>query len=463
MKYISTRGLAPALDFESVVLAGLASDGGLYVPETIPHFSMPEIAAMSALSYRELALRVMLPFMGDALSESEARSIINESYDSFRHEAITPLKQLGTNEWLLELFHGPTLAFKDVALQFLGRLVDFFLERRDESVVVLGATSGDTGSAALAGCAGRERMQSFILFPHGRVSQVQRMQMTTMLAPNIHNIALRGTFDDCQHIVKTLFADAAFRQQHHLVAVNSINWARILAQVVYYFYAALRVGSPAKAVRFCVPTGNFGDIFAGYIAAQMGLPIAQLIIATNSNAILQRCVDTGSYAMQGVHATISPSMDIQISSNFERLLFDLYGRNTDALRELMAQFGRDKSISLTPQAHLALQQLFAAHCVGDNATCQMIASVYAATGELLDPHTAVGVAAARAVPSHGAIPLITLATAHPAKFPDAVKAASNVHPALPEHLADLLEREEHFDVLENDIEAIKRFIHEHKA
>lgn len=464
MKYISTRGKAPALDFESVVLAGLASDGGLYVPETLPRFTMPEIAAMGTLDYRALALRVMYPFMGDALSEAEAKAIIDASYDSFRHQAITPLKQLDTNAWLLELFHGPTLAFKDVALQFLGRLVDFFLERRDERVVVLGATSGDTGSAALAGCAGRERMQSFILFPHGRVSEVQRRQMTSMSASNVHNIALKGTFDDCQDIVKTLFADADFRREHHLVAVNSINWARILAQVVYYFYAALRLGAPAKAMRFCVPTGNFGDIFAGYIAAQMGLPIEKLIVATNRNDILQRCVSGGAYEMQGVHPTLSPSMDIQISSNFERLLFDLYGRDASAINALMAQFKANKSITLSPQAHSELQRQFAAQSCDDATTKAIIASVYAATGELLDPHTAVGIAAARACDdAANDAPMITLATAHPAKFPDAVKDASGIHPALPEHLADLFERKEHFDVLGNDIGAIKQFIAERKS
>jgi threonine synthase len=458
MKYISTRGQAPELDFESVVLAGLASDGGLYLPAEIPHFSMPEIASMAGLDYRELALRVMYPFMSEALSEAEAKAIIDESYDDFRHEAIAPLKQLGTNEWVLELFHGPTLAFKDFALQFLGRLVDFLLKRRDERVVVLGATSGDTGSAALAGVMGRERMQSFILFPNGRVSEVQRRQMTSILADNLHNVALEGTFDDCQNIVNTLFADADFRQQHHLVAVNSINWARILAQVVYYFYAALRLGAPAKAISFAVPTGNFGDIFAGYIAKQMGLPIHQLIVATNQNDILARCVETGTYGMNGVVPTISPSMDIEISSNFERLLFDLHGGDANAIAALMQQFKTDKSITLPAPVHQQLRGQFWAHQVNDDATKATIASVYAATGELLDPHTAVGVAAARACADATATPLVTLATAHPAKFPDAVKDASGIHPPLPEHLADLFDRKERFDVVQNDIEAIKDFI-----
>lgn len=462
MKYRSTRGQAPELDFESVVLAGLASDGGLYVPETIPSFTMPQIAAMAELPYRELALAIMYPYMSEALSEAEAKAIIDASYDEFRHEAIAPLKQLGTDEWVLELFHGPTLAFKDFALQFLGRLVDFLLQRRDERVVVLGATSGDTGSAALAGCRGRERMQSFILYPHGRVSEVQRRQMTTMREANVHNIALEGTFDDCQDIVKALFADAAFRQSHHLVAVNSINWARILAQIVYYFYAALRLGAPARAVSFSVPTGNFGDIFAGYIAKRMGLPIHQLIIATNRNDILTRCLESGTYGMQSVVPTISPSMDIQISSNFERLLFDLYAHDGDQLREMMLAFRQTRSMALSPHAHAQLKRDFAACRVDDEATRETIRTLYHNTGELLDPHTAIGVSAARQC-REGSAPIVTLATAHPAKFPDAVQQASGVHPGLPEHLADLFEREERFSVQPNDADAIRQFIAEHKA
>ena len=462
MNYISTRGKAPALGFEDVVLAGLASDGGLYVPETIPQFTPQQIAGLSALSYRELALEIMRPYVGDALTDTELASIINASYDSFRHEAIAPLTQLGSNEWLLELFHGPTLAFKDFALQFLGRLVDHFLIRRDESVVVLGATSGDTGSAALEGVRGRSRIQSFILFPHGRVSEVQRRQMTTIPDANVHNIALKGTFDDCQDIVKSLFADADFRRQHQLVAVNSINWARILAQVVYYFYAALRLGAPAREINFCVPTGNFGDIFAGYIAHKMGLPIKRLIIATNSNDILARCLHSGSYGMQGVHPTLSPSMYIQISSNFERLLFDLYGRDGAAIDALMQQFRTDKSITLRDDVLQQFRTLFDAASVDDATTQATIQSVYQTTGELLDPHSAVGVYAARACHPHKDSPLVTLATAHPAKFPDAVKAASGVHPALPEHLADLFERPERFEVVENQLDTIKQFVAEHK-
>lgn len=418
---------------------------------------------MNRLSYRDLALEIMYPFMSEALSRAEAAAIIDDSYHAFRHQAIAPLKQLDSNAWLLELFHGPTLAFKDFALQFLGRLVDFFLQRRDERVVVLGATSGDTGSAALAGCQGRERMQSFILFPNGRVSEVQRRQMTTMREANIHNIALNGTFDDCQDIVKALFADASFRSAHRLVAVNSINWARILAQVVYYFYAALRLGAPACAPAFCVPTGNFGDIFAGYIAKRMGLPMDKLIIATNQNDILARCLETGTYGMAGVVPTLSPSMDIQISSNFERLLFDLYGQDADRICELMQQFRAHKSLTLTETAHQAFTQHFSAWRCDDETTGETIRQLLEQTGELVDPHTAVGVAAARACHKNPDVPVVTLATAHPAKFPDAVHAASGIRPALPDHLTDLYEREERFDELDNQVEAVKTYIETHKA
>ncbi|MCI5049390.1 MAG: threonine synthase [Rickettsiales bacterium] len=462
MKYISTRGKAPSLGFEEVVLAGLASDGGLYVPETIPTFSPEEIASFKDLSYRELAVKIMQPYVADALSEDELTKLVNESYDSFRHEAIAPLKQLNTNEWVLELFHGPTLAFKDFALQFLGRLVDHFLTRRDKHVVVLGATSGDTGSAALAGCRGRDRMQSFILFPNNRVSEVQRRQMTTMTDANIHNIALDGTFDDCQDIVKSLFADAKFRETHHLVAVNSINWARILAQVVYYFYAALRLGAPAVAPSFSVPTGNFGDIFAGYIAKQMGLPMGKLIIATNRNDILARCVLNGEYTMQGVTPTISPSMDIQISSNFERMLYLLYDRDADSIADMMQRFRTEKTLAIKPDALDRLRAIYDSLAVDDETTKQTIKDVYTQTGELLDPHTAIGVKAARACHKDDSQPVVSLATAHPAKFPDAVTSASNVHPELPDHLSDLFELKERFDVVPNDIEQVKQFIVNHK-
>ena len=463
MKYISTRGRAPVLDFEEVVLAGLASDGGLYVPETVPHFTPAQIASFASLSYSELAFQIIRPFTGGTIEDEALASIINESYATFRHEAVAPLKQLSLNEWLLELFHGPTLAFKDFALQFLGRTLDHILQKRGEKIVIVGATSGDTGSAAIAGCRGRKGMDIFILHPKGRVSDVQRRQMTTVLDANVHNIALEGSFDDCQDVVKALFADEAFRTEHKLGAVNSINWARILAQVVYYFYAAVRLGAPAKTIDFCVPTGNFGDIYAGYIAKRMGLPIGRLIIASNRNDILTRCLNSGTYGMEGVTPSLSPSMDIQISSNFERLLFDVHARDGAVISEMMNRFRAEKSITLGGAALAEIRKTFCAARADDALTAKTIKDVYEATGEVIDPHTAVGVAAGRQCQQEGATPLVVLATAHPAKFPDAVKAATKIYPALPAHLADLFSREEKLNELANNLETIKTFISTHKT
>ncbi|NBX04080.1 MAG: threonine synthase [Alphaproteobacteria bacterium] len=458
MRYVSTRGQAPELSFEDVVLAGLASDGGLYVPKTIPTFSMAEIAAMGSLNYADLAYKIIAPFTGGEIAPDALKKIIDDSYAQFRHSAVAPLKQLDAHTFVLELFHGPTLAFKDFALQFLGRLLDHILQKRGQKAVIVGATSGDTGSAAIAGCRARSNMSIFILHPKGRVSDVQRKQMTTVLDSNVHNIAVEGTFDDCQDIVKTLFNDKNFRAETPITAVNSINWARILAQVVYYFYSALALGAPAKAVSFCVPTGNFGDIYAGYIAKRMGLPINQLIIATNRNDILSRCVATGTYGMNGVSPTISPSMDIQISSNFERLLFDLHDRDGGGINRMMNNFREAKSLTLSPLVHSRLKAEFAAASANDDETKNTIAETFAATGELLDPHTAVGLCAAHKARADNTTPLVLLATAHPAKFPDAVTAASGVHPALPAHLADLFSREERLDELPCDATAIKKFI-----
>ncbi len=458
MKYISTRGNAPKLSFEEVVLAGLAADGGLYVPETVPTLSMAEIVAMQSLSYPELAYNIISRFTGEEIAPDALKAIINEAYATFRHAAIAPLKQLNTNTYLLELFHGETLAFKDFALQFLGRLLDYILQKRGRRATIIGATSGDTGSAAIAGCRGRKNMDIFIMYPHGRVSDVQRLQMTTVLDENVHNIALAGSFDDCQDIVKTLFADADFREKLSLTAVNSINWARILAQVVYYFYAALRLGAPARAVSFCVPTGNFGDIYAGYIAKRMGLPIEQLIIATNRNDILARTLATGTYGVAAAEPSISPSMDIQISSNFERLVFDWYDRDGTKLSELMANFRDSKKLELSPTALSRLRAEFAAGKASDEETKATIKACYQACGELLDPHTAVGVCVAEKARKDRDTPLVVLATAHPAKFPDAVKSASGIHPQLPAHLIDLFSRKEKFTQLENDANAVKEFI-----
>lgn len=459
IRYVSTRGKAPTLGFEDTVLAGLATDGGLYVPESIPTFAPHELVAMSALPYTELAFRVMQPFVGEAIPAVDLKRLIDESYATFRHTAIAPLKQLAHNHFLLELFHGPTLAFKDFALQFLGRLLEYFLLRGNRTLTVIGATSGDTGSAAIEGCRGRANMRIFILHPKGRVSDVQRKQMTTVPDANVFNLALDGTFDDCQNAVKALFADNAFRDKQSLTAVNSINWARILAQVVYYFYAALALGAPARRVSFTVPTGNFGDIYAGYIAKSMGLPIEKLVIATNSNDILARTLHTGAYMTSTVSATLSPSMDIQVSSNFERLLFDLHGRDGNVIEQMMQQFKKDGMFSLAPQAHNALRASFAADRTTDPETLNVIASSYKNTGELLDPHTAVGVSVAQRQRVDGA--MITLATAHPAKFPDAVQKASNVHPALPPHLADLFARTERVQNIANDVNAIKAYIESH--
>ncbi|MDX1974118.1 MAG: threonine synthase [Rickettsiales bacterium] len=458
LHYVSTRGKAPALAFDEVVLAGLASDGGLYVPNDIPIFSTAEIADLAALSYPELAYRIIARFTGDSIEPEALQHIIAESYSTFRHDAIAPLKQLDAHSFVLELFHGPTLAFKDFALQFLGRLLDYILSKKQQKVVVIGATSGDTGSAAIAGCRGRNNMDIVILHPKDRVSDVQRRQMTTIADANVHNIAIDGTFDDCQDIVKTLFGDAAFREATHLTAVNSINWARILAQVVYYFYAALALGAPARRVSFSVPTGNFGDIYAGYIAKCMGLPIHQLIIATNKNDILARCVDSGSYTMRGVHPTLSPSMDIQISSNFERLLFDLHDRDGDMIARLMTGLRQEKTLSLSKTVQDKLRAEFASSAVDDEQTIATIRDVYQRTGELLDPHTAVGYAAGMHCRSDTATALVLLATAHPAKFPDAVKKATGIHPGLPVHLSNLLNLPERVHGLGNDVYAVKRYI-----
>ncbi len=461
MHYVSTRGQAPNLSFEDVVLAGLASDGGLYLPSEIPQLSTQHIAELQGLDYADLAYEIMHPFMGDIMDEPTLRQLLRDTYDGFHHRAVAPLSQVANQHWMLELYHGPTLAFKDFALQFLGRLVDHILQKRDEKVVVLGATSGDTGSAAIAGCRGRDNMQIFILHPHERVSDVQRRQMTTVGDDNVHNIALEGAFDDCQDIVKSLFADAEFRKQHHLVAVNSINWARILAQVVYYFYAALQLGAPSRRIAFCVPTGNFGDIYAGYIARQMGLPIERLIIATNRNDILHRCVSTGTYGMEGVHPSLSPSMDIQISSNFERLLFDLHDRDADTIRNMMDTFRKDKSITLSAQAHLRLQSIFSSAAVDDEDTLRVIGEVHRENGVLLDPHTAVGIRAAQRCELDKDVAVVTLSTAHPAKFPHAVKDATGQNPELPEFMADLWDKQEQFDVLPNSRDAICDYIGKH--
>ncbi len=493
MMYVSTRGTAPKVDFKGALLAGLASDGGLYVPESLPHFSPQKIASLANLSYQDLALEIMMPFVGECFTRAELKRMIDSAYSNFRHAAIAPLTQIAPNHFILELFHGATLAFKDFALQLLGHLLEASLPPGGRAVV-LGATSGDTGPAAMAGCMGRANLDIVILYPHGRTSEVQRRQMTTLGASNIHALAVDGTFDDCQDMVKELFADAPFRSSTQLLAVNSINFARVLAQIVYYFYAALRLGAPAAELNFTVPTGNFGDIYAGYLARGMGLPINKLLIASNTNDILTRCVHTGAYTMSGATATLSPSMDIDISSNFERLLFDLFARDGAALATAMSNFRSQKTLQLTPSQHADFTALFAAHRADDAATLATIKATYEATGYLLDPHTAVGVATTEhfSLPQRGragvraeqALTLelnnklsaadaptqpspsggglkgitITLATAHPAKFPDAVRQATGITPPLPPHLADLYERNEVFTPMTRDLGALKGYI-----
>lgn len=458
MKYISTRGKSPACNFEQVLLTGLAPDGGLYVPESLPQFSAAEIASWAGLPYDQLAFKIIQPFIDGEIPDDVLQRIISESYQTFTHKAVAPLRQLAANEWVLELYCGPTLAFKDFALQLLGRLLDYVLTRDNKKVAVLGATSGDTGSAALEGCRHCENIDLFILHPYQRVSDVQRRQMTTIAGDNVHNIAVRGNFDDCQRIVKAAFGDQSFLPaDRQLVAVNSINWARIMAQIVYYFYASLNLGGPLRPVSFSVPTGNFGDIYAGYLARSMGLPVRQLVIATNRNDILHRLISDNEYSLGDLEHTLSPSMDIMVSSNFERYLFDLFDRDADAVTDFVTGLGN------TPQ-HLKAEQwqrareLFSSLGVDDDTTCQVIAQVYADTQFLIDPHTAIGVHAARVCNTDSSVPMITLATAHPVKFADAVEKAGLEYPALPEHLQDLMDREERYDVLDNDINAITGFM-----
>ena len=460
MKYVSTRGGSPELEFDEVLLAGLARDGGLYVPVEWPQLSERKIRALAGLTYQEVALRVMSPFIGDAISEQDLAGMIGEAYAGFGHKAVVPLVQLGANDWLLELFHGPTLAFKDVAMQILARLFDHVLARRGRRITVVGATSGDTGSAAIEAFRGRETSDIFILHPKGRVSEVQRRQMTTVPDANVHNIAIEGSFDDCQALVKAMFNDHAFRDEVALAGVNSINWGRVMAQIVYFFTSAVALGSPSRAVSFSVPTGNFGDIFAGYVASRMGLPIARLLVATNQNDILARTLASGRYEVGEVVPTMSPSMDIQVSSNFERLVYDAYGHDGAAVSRLMQNLAQSGSFTIDPLRLDAIRALFAARRVDEAETAKTIAATLADTGELVDPHTAVGLAAAKAERGDGATPMVTLATAHPAKFPDAVKKASGIHPELPARMKDLFERAERLTALPNDLQAVENFIRE---
>ena len=460
MRYISTRGDAPVLPFDQVLLAGLAEDGGLYVPESWPQFSAEDLRSLRGLSYADLAIRVMTPFVGDRIEPAELSRIVHETYDDFGHPAVTPMKQLGPDLWLLELFHGPTLAFKDLAMQLLGRLFDHVLGKRQERISIVGATSGDTGSAAIEACRDRSSIEIFILYPHERVSEVQRRQMTTVDSPNVHVIAVEGTFDDCQDLVKAMFADIGLRNELRLSAINSINWARLLGQIVYYFHAALALGAPDRRVNVAVPTGNFGNVFAAYAARNMGLPIDHFVVASNSNDILTRFLDGNDMSITGVAPTLSPSMDIQVSSNFERLLFDLLDRDAGAVKQAMTAFRETGTLPLDTSRWRKAADLFSGYAVDDARTKHVIAEVLSQTGELLDPHTAVGVDAAAARRPDGNDPMIVAGTAHPAKFPDAVEAACGVRPPLPARLADLYDRDEHFSVLPNSLDAIREFVRE---
>lgn len=457
MQFVSTRGQAPALSFSDAVLAGLATDGGLYVPQSWPQVSRDEIASFAGKPYADVAEAIISRFTGGEIPQRVLRSIIDQAYATFRHPSVTPLVELEPGHFVLELFHGPTLAFKDVAMQFLSRVMDHILAERGLRATIVGATSGDTGSAAIEAFRGRDTTDIFILHPRGRTSEVQRRQMTTVLDANVHNIALEGTFDDCQDAVKAMFNNHGFRDRVRLSGVNSINWGRIVAQIVYYFTAAVSLGAPHRKVSFTVPTGNFGDVFAGYCAKMMGLPIEQLVIATNANDILRRTLETGRYEMSGVSPTISPSMDIQISSNFERLLFESAGRDADGVNRMMAALKQSRGFELPEQAIAAIRRDFSAGTTGEAETADVIAGTWGGSTYLLDPHTAVAVGVARQHRQPD-VPMITLATAHPAKFPAAVKAASGIEPPLPAWLADLYDREERVTELANDQRLVEDFI-----
>lgn len=460
MKYISTRGNAPELTFEEVLLTGLATDGGLYVPKDVPQYSQAEIESMRDLSYADLAHKIIFPFVEGCVEKADLKKILDEVYGGFAHKAVAPMQQIDHNEYVLELFHGPTLAFKDFALQTLGRLLDYVLERRHEKVVIMGATSGDTGSAAIEGTKACRNVDIFILHPHGKVSEVQRRQMTTVKGDNIYNIAIEGNFDQAQDMVKASFGDQGFlKGERKLVAVNSINWARIMSQIVYYFYSALNLGGPVRPMAYSVPTGNFGDIFAGYMAKKMGLPIEQLIIATNKNDVLHRLMSKNKYEVHPLEHTITPSMDIAVSSNFERLLFDLYDRDGAKLAELMGRMNaKTEVVSLDEDKLAKARETFDSYAVDEDATVKTMQDVYEETGYLLDPHTAIGVKAAREVRRNKNIPMITLGTAHPVKFEEAVDRAGFKHPELPHHLTDLMEREERLDVLPAELKDVQAFI-----
>ncbi|SMO62877.1 threonine synthase [Paracoccus laeviglucosivorans] len=461
MRYVSTRGRAEVLDFAQAMMTGLARDGGLYLPETIPTFTAEEIAALDGLSYEEVALRVLTPFVGESFTQDELKGAISRAYAGFDHVARAPMVQLAPGHFLLELFHGPTLAFKDFAMQLIGQLFQLALAKSGQRVTILGATSGDTGSAAIEAFRGLSNVDVFIMYPHGRVSEVQRRQMSTPADANVHALAVDGTFDDCQARLKDLFNDHDFRDGVGLAGVNSINWARVLAQIVYYFTAAVSVGAPGRQVDFTVPTGNFGDIFAGSIAKAMGLPVGQLVVATNQNDILHRALTTGEYRVGTVEPSISPSMDIQVSSNFERALWLAYGQDGAAVTQLMEEL-KSGGFTISQGALQALRETFVSGRVSEAETTETIAVIRDETAEVICPHTAVAVKIAREHLRPG-VPMISLSTAHPAKFPDAVEAAIGIRPALPPHMADLFDKPERITRVENDPEKLKSLILERRT
>jgi len=458
VRYISTRGDAPALGFIDVTLAGLARDGGLYVPESWPVFPSEKIAALAGRPYAEVACEVVRPFVGGTIPDADLDRMAHDAYGTFRHPAVAPLTQISPGTFVLELFHGPTLAFKDLAMQFLSRLMDYALVQRGERSTIVVATSGDTGGAAVEAFRGSNQVDVIALYPHGRISDVQRRMMTTAAEQNVHALAIEGTFDDCQAIVKGLFNHHGFRDRVRLSGVNSINWARIVAQVVYYFTAAVALGAPHRRVGFTVPTGNFGDVFAGYVALRMGLPVERLVVATNVNDILVRTLNTGTYEVRGVTATASPSMDIQVSSNFERLLFDASGRAPATVRALMGSLAQSGRFTIAPDALTEIREHFTADRADEDETAATIRAVHKEAGYLIDPHTAVAIAVAEKETRDRTIPMAVLSTAHPAKFPDAVKAASGIKPELPDWLGDLGARAERVRVLPADQGAVERFI-----
>ena len=463
MRYISTRGKSPAVSFQDVLLRGLAPDGGLYLPDVWPQLRTKQLKSKLGNNpdYSSLAVEVIWPFVEGSMEKSDLSQLVARAYSSFNADDIVPLKRIRNDLWIAELFHGPTLAFKDIALQLVGELFQFQLQKNSEKITIVGATSGDTGSAAIEACRDRESMDIFILHPHGRTSEVQRMQMTSVTSKNVFNIAIQGNFDDCQDLVKAMFADEKFREQINMSAVNSINWARVMAQIVYYWWVSIQI-TDGKPVNFCVPSGNFGNVFAGYSAHLMGLPVERFLVASNTNDVLDRFFRTGQMQLRDVAPTFSPSMDIQISSNFERLLFEIFKRDGVRVEETLQKLRSSGIFSIGEEALKGLGEKWASSRVNDQETLETIAKVSNELGYLIDPHTAVGYLTADRYTKDLEHPVVTLATAHPSKFPDAVQQACGILPELPAHLDDLYERKEFYEILPNDEQIVKSYILEQR-